>query len=661
MKCYHRKNNKINRSKKLNFKTMNRKNKYFIEIIYPFIVILIFLNSCISDEIPQDAYYTFKGETVGEYIANRPETYSEFGKLLEKTGVMGLLKAYGKYTCFLPTNKAMFEFYNSRGKSSIDDFNPDSLKKIAYDHIIKNYIVKSEQFIDGLIPYLTMSSRFIKISVKPGTSTLKYYVNDNSLIEIKDIEVHNGIIHAIDKVLSPTEKTIVELIAEDPKFTLFYQALIATNLYQKLILIKDNTYVPPENLLAYEGKFTGIGSIIRIPKEKKYGFTVLMESDYTYSKYGIYSIDDLKNFAKQIYDQIYPEDADITDITDSRNSLNRFIAYHLINKKITSKFFIERYDNTGRYYNTTGETHSIKSVDMFEYIETMCPNTLIEVRTLRKTNEYNVFNMIEETGKAVRLTDNFDNDAINGVYHEVDDILAYTREVDRMLSSKRLRMDAASFFPELTNNNIRVGHATVDYPSEFWMFPQGYIERLKTSENTQFGYFNADDRFCDYQGDEVFLSGLYDFEIITPPIPAGTYEIRFGYQPTHNRGAAQLYWDGKPTGIPLDLRILADDPKIGYVQPGTDPSDPEGYENDKMMRNRGYMKGPASFKVINTAWYSGSSARMTRSAIRRILGIYTFEKAGHHTFTVKAVRGGEFMFDYLEFVPIEVLEYEDIY
>ena len=37
------------------------------------------------------------------------------------------------------------------------------------------------------------------------------------------------------------------------------------------------------------------------------------------------------------------------------------------------------------------------------------------------------------------------------------------------------------------------------------------------------------------------------------------------------------------------------------MQPGTDPADPDGYENDKMMRNRGYMKGPASFKVINTA------------------------------------------------------------
>lgn len=622
------------------------------------IFIILTFSSC-DDKIEDDSYYTFKGETMGDYISNRPGYYSEFSKLLEMTGAMGLLNAYGKYTCFLPDNEAMINFYHSRGKDSLSDFATDSLKKIVYDHIIKNFTVTSDLFVNGFIPYLTMSGRYIKIGFEPGNNTLEYKVNTTSTIGIKDIEVHNGVIHTLDEVLSPTENTLVEAIATDKKFSLFFEALLATGLQQRISPVKDESYAPTESDLEDEGNFTGIGSIIHVPKERKYGFTALIESNATYAKYGITTLDQLKAYASQIYDQIYPEDASVTDITDSRNSLNRFIAYHLINKKISSKLFIEKYDNTGQYYETKGETHSIKSQDMFEYLETMCLNTLIEVRTLRTTNEYNVFNMINETG-AIRLTDDFDNDAVNGVYHEIDGILAYTTDVDRMMSSKRLRMDAASFFPELTNNNIRVGHASPDYPSELWLFPQGYIERVKTSTTTQFGYFNADDRFLDYQGDEVFLSGLYEFEIETPPVPAGTYEVRFGYQPTNNRGAAQLYWDGQPTGIPLDLRLLADDPKIGYIQPGFDATDPDGYENDKMLRNRGYMKAPANFQVINTAWYSGTG-RMSRSAIRRILGIYTFNEAGTHTFTVKAVRGGEFMFDYLEFVPVEVLEYEDIY
>ena len=629
-----------------------------------FMVMIGMFSACDSDEISEESYYTFTGYTVGSFISDEEENpqFSEFAQLLNISGVMGLLKAYGQYTCFLPDNDAMHLFYQSQGKNSINDFTPDTLKKIAYDHIIKDIEVTSDIFTHGFLPYLTMNDRYLSIDIETINDNLIYRVNTTSEIGSRNIDVHNGVIHTISKVLSPTENTLVEAIAIEDKFSLFFEALMATALYKELELIKDEDY-DPGSLMEMDGIVRSHGIIVRVPKERKYGFTALIESNTTFAANGITNLDEMKAYASQIYDQVYPEDAIITDITDRKNSLNRFIAYHLINKKLSKRLFIEKYDNSGQFYDTKGETHSVKVVDMFEYIETMCPNTLLEVRTLRTTNEYNLFNMIEETSNAIRLTDDFDNDAVNGVFHEIDGILAYTPDIEGMLSSKRLRMDAASFFPELTNNNMRVGHVAPDIQSEEWNFPPGYIDRLETGPNTKFGYINADDRFLDYQGDEVFLEeALYDFEITTPPIPAGTYEIRFGYQPTGARGAAQFYWDGVPTGIPLDLRLTADDPKIGYVQPGQDleGEDPEGFENDKMMRNRGYMKAPASFKVIDETWYSGTG-RMSRRALRRILGIYTFPEASTHTFTVKAVRKGEFMFDYMEFVPAEVLEYEDIY
>ena len=607
-----------------------------------------------------DTYYTFTGETVGGYITNRPESFSEFNELLDRSGVLGLLNSYGEYTCFLPDNQAMINYYHSKGKNSLDDFSADSLKQIAYDHIIKGFEITTDDFEDGLLPNLTMSGRFLNVSLQAGETSIIYRINITSTIETRDIEKHNGVIHVIDKTLSPTQNTLVEAIANNSKYSLFFEALMATGLYSELELIKDESY-DPELIIDNDGVINGIGGINRVPKERKYGYTAFIESNETYAANGITNLEEMKTYAKTVYDEMYTEDAGITDITDRKNSLNRFVAYHLVNKKLTSKLILEAYDKTGQYYESRGETHSIQIHDMLEYIETMCPNTLIEVRTLRTTNEYNIFNMIGENGTAIRMTDDFDNDAINGVYHEIDNILAYTQDVERMLSTKRLRMDAASFFPELTNNNIRVGHASPFYPSEEWFFTDDYIDRVKTSETTQFEYINADDRFCDYQGDEVFLSGLYDFEITTLPIPPGTYEVRFGYQPTLFRGVAQLYWDGVPTGIPLNLSLYADNPKIGHVIPGIDPADPYGYENDKMMRNRGYMKAPASFRAINPVWYTGDPARSDPAALRRILGIYTFPKATTHKFAVKAVKTGQFMFDYLEFVPLEVLEFEDVY
>ncbi len=618
---------------------------YLYTSLFLLLVVITFFDSCNSDNISDESYYTFTGELVGSYLESRPEEYSEFVQLLDTTQLMGLLKAYGKYTCFAPDNEAMYNFYALKGKQSLFDFPMDSLKTLAFHHIIRGFSIGTADFIEGRLSQKTMSDRFISITYKDFDENQTIKINQTCPILQKDIEVHNGMIHKIGEVLNPSEKTLVEELSTDTNFTLFYNALVKTGLNKELSLIEDKSYDPS---LFEQPDPT---SNVRVPKTRKYGYTALVESNSTYEKYGIFNLEDLKAYAKNIYDKVYPEDAGITDITDNKNSLNRFIAYHLINKQLSYTKFIIDLDNTG---------HSIKNTDMFEYIEPMCPNTLLEVRTNRFTNEYNIFNMTESIDEAVRIVEtNYDNDALNGVYHEIDKILAYTSEVDRHMSSVRLRMDAASFFPELTNNNIRSNLDKGENYSILWKLPSGYLERLTMSKTTEFGYFDFDERYLDYQGDEVYLSGLYDFTITTPVIPAGTYEVRFGWKVETKRGVAQLYWDGKPTGIPLDLTIFATDPKIGYQQPGTDQRDPYGYENDKAMRNRGYMKGPSSFRAPSEIWFTGN-ARMNDGYLRRILGIYTFDKAGTHEFGVKAVKSGEFMFDFLEFVPLEVLEREGV-
>ena len=384
---------------------------------------------------------------------------------------------------------------------------------------------------------------------------------------------------------------------------------------------------------------------------------MFVESNETYAENGITNLAAMKAYAANIYNTVYPNDAQITDITDSRNSLNRFIAYHIINKQLSYSKLIDAYD--------TG--HMLKTIDMYEYLETMCPNTLIEVKKDRLKGKTNILNYIRETGRAINITSNYDIDAVNGVYHEIDGILAYDQYVEAEHSTKRLRFDGSSFFPELTNNNMRGRGITSPGPGPNLQFklPRNYIDRLSTSEQTIVSYLTADARYQNYEGDEIFLGAtsgnLYDFSIITPPIPAGTYEVRFGYLTNGKRGVAQLYLDNIPAGVPLNLNNYATDVSIGYETPRTVQADMDGFENDKMMRNRGFMKGPACYKVVQPGWSDGENARYSPAALRRIMGTYIFPEASNHLLTVKGLSGGEFMFDYLEFVPTSVLESEDIY
>jgi hypothetical protein len=543
----------------------------------------------------------------------------------------------------------MEEYYAEKGIEDIEQLPVEDVTKIVKDHIIVDFIITTEEFVEGRLAQLSMNNRYI-------STTFEQYQQGNPVIMVNqtapilesNIEVHNGVIHAIGEVLKPTEKTLVEAIEADERFSLFYEALIATNLDDELHLIEDKSYDPSDYYYANDGVIR-LGVLMKLPDYRKYGYTALMESDSIYNLNGIEDLDDLRAYAKSVYDVVYPEDAGISDETDRKNSLNRFVAYHLINKQLGYTKFIIDYDQ--------GIYATIMLYDSYEYIATMCPNTLIEVRTLRTESKTNLFNYNSITGDYIEIsTTNYDNDAINGVYHEIDDILSYNFSVASEISSKRLRMDVASFFPELSNNNMRGRGAG---STERYILPPGYIEGMVITEETELQYYSAHDPLGTFQSDEfASIVGMYDITITTPPVPAGTYEVRIGYQPNDNRGAAQLYFDGLPCGIPLDIRIPANDPSIGFVMPGLDPTDPYGFENDKMMRNRGYMKGPSSFRL--GSWYEAASARVSPNYLRKILGIYTFTEAGTHTFRAKAARSGQFQLDILEFVPTEVLEREGI-
>lgn len=625
-------------------KSVNRQLGYLLIALFG---VSGFFTSCVQDD--PDTVSTFTQEMMGEYLSNHKAEYSEFSKLLDTTKVMGLVNTYGEYTLFAPDNTAMHEFYAAAGKTSLSDFPLDALKKIAYDHLIKGYEITSDKFTDGLMPYLTMSERYVETSSKTEAGVYVYYVNQTAAILTKNILVSNGVVHRINKVLVPSVLTLPQAIAADKRFSIFNEALVLTGLNDKIKLLRDETYDQKKWMYLDVNYHQGSGSKDEVPESRKYGYTAFMESDSTYiNVYNIHNVEELKVYAEAHVYHENPADASVTDVTDPRNSLNKFIAYHLADKKLPFVKLIDMYDTD----------NMIKTYDMYEYIETMNPNTLMEVKKERASGGLNFINKSTETGEAVRIVSTYkDKDATNGVYHEIDKILIYDHRVAGEMSSKRIRIDAAAFFPEFTNNNMRIYDRAVP---RSWVYPPGYIKRLTFSEGSYFSYSNAYGGYLDYQSDEIFLLGLYDFELTTPAIPAGTYEVRFSYQPTGARGAAQLYWDHKPCGIPLDLRIEANNPLVGWVKPGADTDDPFGYENDKMLRNRGYMKGPSTYRDAIDRWYGMTIARNSTKSLRRILGTYKFEKSGTHTFTVKAVREGQFMLDFLEFVPVEMLESENI-
>jgi len=467
---------------------------------------------------------------------------------------------------------------------------------------------------------------------------------------------------------------VAAFMAKDERFTLFNEALRVTGWADCInqTPLEDSTFNPAADTRALMTHTV----LEERPKARRTGYTILAVSDSTLARFnqcpacpmGIHSLSDLENVATYYYRPIYNHDADyVTDYKDKKHYLNRFIAYHCFDRIMAASRFIKDYDTP----------HQLPQYDMFEYIEPLLEQSLVEVQLDRDCTMPNsrlgLLNSVGDTSKAVLFTAYVDKPAggiaKNGYYHEISAPLLFTKELVADLSSKRLRMDIASFFPELASNNMRGNNpaavAGVVGKTHAYMLPNNYIKGISLSGTTRMTYIGACAAYEDYQGDEFYFRGSYDVTLQTPPIPPGTYEFRMGYQPTAYRGKVLFYVDGVQVGDTVNLSLLANYPSIGWELPGSNPTDLDGLKNDSLLRTRGYMKGPASFYCFGHWYgYNADNARLSQQNLRKIIGTFTFTEFRKHTFRVESLLSTsgdtQLMMDYLEFVPVSLIETEGI-
>jgi uncharacterized surface protein with fasciclin (FAS1) repeats len=590
--------------------------------------IIILTNGCVPKE---ETFLTFTGDMVYSFL-QKDTTYSEYIKIVDKAGLKGMLSAYGEYTCLAPTNSAFRIYYQSfNHKYNFDSLSMERIDYLAKTHIIESRILTSD-LENGVLQRANMNNRYIEVKFSNNeiTNSFQILLNNESVIISKDNEVYNGVIQGIDHVLKPSEVQLPELIASNPELSIFSEALQLTDLSDSLRLVEDKSYVREFGFLDIYGKVNG-----PTPFFKKFGYTAFVENNNTFKANGINSLDDL--IAKA--EQIYPSDSKYkTDFTNRNNSLNKFISYHLVEKVIyRNKFFYDRNRTEG--------------AELFEFIESMYSNRIMKAESNFRTSAGSIIVLNNGTEQEVVVEENGGNATLNGVYHLVDNLLYYSDDVENMLTNTRIRFDIASLFPELANNGLRCSETGVsggNAPDE-WVMPKNYLKYVKTSTETSLYYLSGPPKgWYAHQADQLMGIGNYDITIRLLPVPPGTYEFRFGYTANSIRSVTQIYFDNKPIGIPLDLRIASADPKIGYIL--DTETDDNGYENDKMMRNRGYMKGPTS--IFN--YGPEITQRDYPNAIRRVLGTFTFNDYTPHTIRFRSVldkSNAQGMLDYFEYVP----------
>ncbi|MBR4066676.1 MAG: fasciclin domain-containing protein [Bacteroidaceae bacterium] len=622
-----------------------------------------------------------------------------------------LIREFTKYEKSLVEHEAdkNIPIYNTGIKSPyLEDLTDSMAVVIAKNHIIEDAGYKTIEINNGSFPKSTMNNRFTSVEWITDNATGRNYalLNNNARIIESDLEKENGFVQVIDEVLNPSSYNVYELLADQGPFTLMASAILATGLDKKLgEFDTDPEYEKQGKHLEksdYQVSDRQRPQFPPYPAEHKQRFTLLAETDElladpnnNHMGWSINSLDSLVLFAELFYGTEAQG-----DYQNPKNALYKFVAYHIIDRQLLYKstgvggFLMEDYKTKMGF---DSEIHFPARTDRYDYFETVLPYTMVKVtKPYSNDSEYSpygattekstlrqeiVINYAQDNGtrclnpnmqkyinvvverptvsKRRPYLDKFNQNALNGIIHTIDRILIYNEDEMRdNIFNERMRWDASSLFPELTNNGVRWSEADAEYTLTY--IPDGFCKRLKiNAPETRIYYLrtsNGDKTgYTTYMNDEILIFRQFDFEIRLPYVPEGDYEVRFGFSQSDRRGVVQMYLDKKICGIPVNMKSGAElDAAIGWVD-DKEMTEEEIEEFDKAMRNRGFMKGPASIIVDK----DGTSMRGTDTAIRKIVGIYRLDKGDHwlRFKNVSDINDGQVDFsqDYIEIVPTTII------
>ncbi len=633
-----------------------------------------------TDEIDKSNRYTFTGETMMDYLLNRSDKYSHFIEVLRKADMLSSLQTYGQYTLFLPDNDAI-EVYLAEQDSIyqeykdtetpvwtgitsplLEDLSDSMANVISRTHLVEARFLTA-QFGEGALTKWNMNDRYLGVSYRVCSEDYHIMINNSSAIVGSDNEVENGIVHIIDRVIDSSMEQLPELISKMPYFTIFTEALKATGFADSLRLIMDPEYSAQSSSLRFP-----------YPAHKYYKYTGFIEPDEVFRANGISNLADLRAFCEKWYGT-----EDSSNPKSPRNALFKFVAYHFVDRELPyEKLTVNKFGKEELYYPL---------YDQYDYFETAMGKLIKVTKPLSTADGRDTFinyskrqmpynsemrkhlNVrIVETTEFIQSDEryaDFRQYATNGIIHPIDRILVYNEdEMAGNILNERLRIDLFSLLPEVSSNNIRFNQTLWGKPQRL---PFDYCKNLKDHIGAEYFIYYA--YYTYYLQDILGIKGAYDFSIKLPPVPTRTYELRLStIRPTseyHTEGWGdmfQVYLDGKVCGLPIDMRIPTRDPLIGWID--DNETYDNGVENDKEMRNRGWMKAPDSYLVPS---FNGLvPARDNNMLVRRILTRLYLPEGEHwlrfrlieHTATPGEEQENfitTVSFDYIELVPLHIV------
>lgn len=396
-------------------------------------------------------------QVITQYVASNPEHFSEFDQLLKQTGIDNLLSIRGPYTLLLPDNEAMQRYYKKINISSFAELSDSLQKQLVYNHI-DTPNVSTLNMVLGAMPGTNALGDFLVTDFLGG----EIYINKSSRIKKRNILTSNGYIHILEDVVEPITKSVYDVLAGNPDYSIFTKGL-------ELCGLKDTL------------------QIISFPYGKKIArtrFTILAVSDSVFHLKGINSVNDLIN--------LYTSSPD--SITYLNNGFYRYMEYHCLSGTI----FLSDFEK---------KIYPILSYD--NHLSVRLGQTIM-LNYNTTTKEYTGFTTNAE-GDYIDCNIN----AKNGVIHTLTDLLPVVEP-----APTKIDFEVTSYFDLMQGDYYR------KYYMKWTDGQNTFAKIKWEADYLQYYYKIDPWNFLkDAKFDCLNLNGFWTIEVTTPKIMKGKYTV----------------------------------------------------------------------------------------------------------------------------------------
>ncbi|HOD26847.1 MAG: fasciclin domain-containing protein [Bacteroidales bacterium] len=221
------------------------KKPVFNGILIGLVVMLALFSSC-KTNLDKGLYQTTAELMIDEYLESEEEL-SLFLNIIDIADLRGMVHAYGTYTCFAPTNRAVSEYLEDKNLDLATLSQAEAAYMVKY-HFISDTLSTAD-FVESRLSAANMNNQFLTTkTVMDEEGNIQIIVNRKAKILEANIRLGNGLVHVVDHFLSLPTQSVEESLEAMPDSVFstmkFFVSKLKTDYNIKIDdFLKDTAYI----------------------------------------------------------------------------------------------------------------------------------------------------------------------------------------------------------------------------------------------------------------------------------------------------------------------------------------------------------------------------------------------------------------------------------